>query len=106
MRWPPNLMIHLQAIHPVHSTCLFLLASAAGLAAHASTSYPAMTLFLRFAVLCCCVIQVGGDRSFDPTVYQHNLVINRQQQVDSLQRSYVGSGDILAFHPGGGHVPK
>jgi hypothetical protein len=56
MRWPPNLMIHLQAIHPVHSTCLFLLASAAGLAAHASTSYPAMILFLRFAVLCCCVM--------------------------------------------------
>jgi hypothetical protein len=61
---------------------------------------------LRLAVLL-CVIQVGGDRSFDPTVYQHNLVVNRQQQVDSLQRSYVGSGDILAFHPGGGrHVPK
>jgi hypothetical protein len=45
---------------------------------------------------------VGGEKTFDPSVYSHNLVLNRQQQADSLQRSYVGSGDILAFHPGGG----
>jgi hypothetical protein len=36
-------------------------------------------------------------------VYSHNLQINKQQQADSLQRSYVGSGDILAFHPGQQH---
>lgn len=42
-------------------------------------------------------MQVGGDKSFDPAVYSRNLVTNKQQQADSLQRSYVGSGDILAF---------
>lgn len=52
-------------------------------------------------VVFCCAVQVGGDRSFDPSVYSHNIENNRQQQADSLQRSYVGSGDILAFHPGG-----
>lgn len=50
----------------------------------------------------CSCPQVGGEKTFDPSVYSHNLVLNRQQQADSLQRSYVGSGDILAFHPGGG----
>lgn len=43
-----------------------------------------------------------GKGSFDADVYSHNLNLNRQQQADSLQRSYVGSGDILAFTPGGG----
>jgi hypothetical protein len=49
-------------------------------------------------------VQVGIDKTFDPTVYSHNIMTNRTQQADSLQRSYVGSGDILAFHPGG--APK
>lgn len=47
--------------------------------------------------------KVGADKTFEPSVYSHNIQVNKQQQADSLQRSYVGSGDILAFHPGGLH---
>lgn len=54
----------------------------------------------------CVHSQVGADKSFEPSVYSHNREVNRQQQADSLQRSYVGSGDILAFHPAGGVMRK
>lgn len=46
-------------------------------------------------------VQVGADKRFDPSIYSHNILLNRQQQADSLQRSYVGGGDILAFTPAG-----
>jgi hypothetical protein len=45
---------------------------------------------------------VGAARTFNPTDYSDNLKTNAQQQKDSLARSYVGSGDILAFNPAGG----
>jgi hypothetical protein len=48
--------------------------------------------------------QVGAGRTFDPTTYSANIAANRQQQAESTKRSFVGSGDILAFPatPGSG----
>lgn len=45
--------------------------------------------------------KIGGDKSFDPTVYSNALATNRQNQADSSQRNFVGSGNILEFKPTG-----
>ncbi len=43
--------------------------------------------------------QIGAERSFDPAVYAAALAANQQTQTTSLQRNFVGGGNILAFEP-------
>lgn len=46
-------------------------------------------------------LQIGSDKTFDPVVYSSALMANRQQQAESTQRNFVGSGKILEFKPNG-----